>query len=111
MKKLLGVTLFFLVSSVAHADIAVEYEDGHVFWASECANNYKFSYFGYDHIQRACIESTDAVSVEKFIAFSRDHDCFGQVRVDSGVIRDGILYADAIARVQGCEGRHDQDFF
>lgn len=104
MKKLLGVILLFLVSGVTHADIAVEAEDGHVFWASECANNYKFSYFDTDGIQRACIESTSNVSVEKFIALSRDHDCIGQVRVDSGVIRGGNLYADAVAQVWGCGG-------
>lgn len=111
MRKLLGVILLFLVSSVTHADIAVEAEDGHVFWASECANNYKFSYFDSHRIQRACIESTSSVPVEKFIALSRDHDCIGQVRVDSGVIRNGHLYADAVAQVWGCTGGQSSEFF
>ena len=111
MKKLLGVTLFFLVATAAHAEVKVEYEDGHVFWSSECANNYKFSYFDSNRIQRACIESTDAVPVEKFIALSRDHDCIGQVRVDSGVIRDGILYADSVAQVWGCVGGQGIEIF
>ena len=108
MKKLLGVTLLFLVSTMTHADIAVQSEDGHLFWASECASNYKFSYFDSNRIQRACVESTETVSIERFVTLSKDYDCYGQVRVDSGVIRAGVLYANEITKVWGChDGRQE----
>ena len=108
MKRLLGVTLLFLFSSMAYADIPVEAEDGRLLWADECASSYKFSYFATNRIQRACIESTETVSIERFVLLARMHDCFGQVRVDYGTIRDGVLYASEITEVRGC---HDPCLF
>ena len=102
MKKLVGVTLLFLLSNLTYADIPVEAEEGRLLWAGECASNYKFSYFATDRIQRACIESTEAVPIERFVLYARMHDCFGQVRVDHGTIRDGVLYASEITQVRGC---------
>ena len=110
MKKLFAVTLLLLVSTTAHADIAVQSEDGHLLWASQCASSYQFSYFDSHNIQRACVESTDAVPLAQFVALARDHDCYGQVRVDSGIIRDGVLYANTIAKVWGCHDGRGQEF-
>ena len=110
MKKLIAVTLLFLFSATAHADVVVAAEDGHLYWSSDCASSYKFSYFDSNHIQRACVVATDSVPLKHFVTLARENDCYGQVRVDSGLIREGVLYANEISKVWGCPEGGSEDF-
>ena len=48
------------------------------------------------------ITASANVTLKDFLSTSRHTDCWWQVRVVTGLIRDGALYADSIEEVWGC---------
>jgi hypothetical protein len=97
---LIATVSFFSTSTLAASTI--EYMDGYVLYSGRCTNRYVFSYFDGRRLQSPCIADSASVTLEDFLFTSRLTDCEPQVRVVSGTIRDGRLYADGIEEIWGC---------
>ncbi len=103
MKELALILAVFFVSMPSHAAVTVEYEKGRVLYSGSCASKYVFSYLDGSRLQHPCIGTTDTVSLESFLRTSR-HGRRKQVRVNQGIIEDGVLYASDIEEVFGSRG-------
>ena len=94
------VVSFFSVKAFAVS--MIEHTDGRVVYSRNCGSNYVFSYFDGSRLQSPCIEDSTSVTIKDFIFKSRNTECEPQLRVVSGTVRDGRLYADRIEEVRGC---------
>ena len=106
MKKLALILAIFFVSMPSQAALTVENIEGRVFYSGSCASKYVFSYLDGGQRQRPCIGTTDTVSLEKFVRTSQLSECRTKVRVNQGIIEDGVLYASDIEEVLGCTNRN-----
>ncbi|MBS37512.1 MAG: hypothetical protein CMO26_16500 [Thiotrichales bacterium] len=70
-----------------------------------------FHYFDGSRLQRPCIGSTEQVSREKFIRYSRMGHCDFQVMVRQGEVVDGVFYATDIAEGCYCSDPGGNPFF
>ena len=103
MKDLALILGVFFVSIPSYAAVTVEYEEGRMLYSGSCASKYVFSYLDGDRLQHPCIGTTDTVSLEDFLRTSR-HSRRKNVRVNQGIIEDGVLYASDIEEVFGSRG-------
>lgn len=97
---LIAAVSFF--STNALAESTIEYMDGRVLYSGRCTDHYVFSYFDGRRLQSPCIADSASVTLDDFLFTSSNTDCDQHVRVVSGTIRDGRLYADRIEEVWGC---------
>ncbi len=103
MKDFVLILGVFFVSIPSYATVTVEYEEGRVLNSGSCASKYAFSYLDGGRLQHPCIGTTDAVSLESFLRTSR-LSRRKKVRVNQGIIEDGVLYASDIEEVFGSRG-------
>ena len=94
------VVSFFSVKAFAVS--MIEHTDGRVVYSRNCGSEYIFSYFDGSRLQMPCIEDSASVTIKDFLFKSRNTECQPQLRVVSGTVRDGRLYADRIEEVRGC---------
>ncbi len=97
----LTLSLLFAMTPAFAADDVVR-ALGYVIYSGSCAQGYAFSYFDGSRLQLHCIADSETVTVRDMVASSRGTDCGSQLRVVSGNVEDGILYAREIAEVHGC---------
>ncbi len=102
MRILALIAAVSVFSTNALAASTIEYMDGSVLYSGRCTDHYVFSYFDGRRLQSPCIANSASVTLDDFLFTSSNTDCDQHVRVVSGTIRDGRLYADRIEEVWGC---------
>ncbi len=102
MRILALIAAVSVFSTNTLAESTIEYMDGSVLYSGRCTNRYVFSYFDGRRLQSPCIADSASVTFEDFLFTSSNTDCEPRVRVVSGTIRNGRLYADGIEEIWGC---------
>ena len=97
MKKLMLLVVLLGWSTLSPAQESV-CQKGRVVWSPSCEGGGMFHYFDGGRLQRPCIGSTEQVSREKLIRYSRMGHCDFQVIVRQAEVVDGGVLRDRHSR-------------